>query len=94
MTTPTTVTPSLDNLLAPFEARRVALARDEIAERRRSLALGDELNRIQGQGRHGVVDRLGRLWCNGQITHAEYFALLGDVGRHGYLNGHESEDRG
>ena len=87
-------TPSLSTLLAPYEGRAVTMTRDEIAARRRSLSLGDELNRIQGADLHPAADRLGRLWCTGQITRAEYFDLLGTLGRAGLLNGHEALTRG
>jgi hypothetical protein len=85
--------PTVTELLAPYEGRVVSVSPAEIAARRRSLALGDDLNRIQGIDLHPSADRIGRLWCTGRITRAEYFDLLGVLGRAGLLNGLEGPTR-
>ncbi len=82
-----------DQILAPYEARAASLSREDKANRRRALAYGDELNLIQGVVPGQAVDRLGRLWCAGQITREEYFDLLGQLGRAGLLNSKEAPER-
>ena len=71
--------PTITALLAAYEGRAVTASPAEIAARRRSLALGDDLNRIQGIDLHPATERIGRLWCTGQITRTEYFDLLANA---------------
>lgn len=79
----TTVTNALDALLEPFENRPLRLTRDEIAERKRGSAFGEDLNRLQGAERNPVRERLNTLWCLGQVTHEEFVSLVGEIGRRG-----------
>ncbi|WP_072387083.1 hypothetical protein [Hyphomicrobium sp. CS1BSMeth3] len=72
---------TLDELLAPYEARPVTLPREEIEERRRGAALGKELNRLQGATHNAVAERLMALYTLGQVSHAEFVALTGEIGR-------------
>ena len=76
---------SLDALLTPFEARPVALQDAEIAERRRGIAFGWELNRIQGAIRSAASERLADLFCTGRVTRDEYVSLAADLARRGLL---------
>jgi len=87
----TTTVNALDELLRPFEARPLGLARDEIAARQRGAAFGEELNRIQGAEPNMVRERLSRLWCLGQVSHEEFVALVGEVGRKGLFNAMDNE---
>lgn len=87
----TATTTVLDALLEPFEARPLGLMRDEVAERERGAAFGEELNRLQGAEPNPVRDRLNTLWCLGQVSHEEFVALVGEIGRRGLFRAMEKE---
>lgn len=73
----------LDRLLAPYEARTVALSRDEIAERKRGMAFGADLNRLQGIVPASIDRRLENLWCLGQVTREELAHLVSEIAHKG-----------
>ena len=79
----------LDVLLAPYEARKPSASGLESDERRRALALGDELNRIQGAQCQPAIERLGLIWSTGRINRKEYVELVGQLGRAGLLHNQE-----
>lgn len=81
----------LEELLAPFEARPLGVDRDEVTERRRGTAFGEELNRIQGAEPNAVRERLIRLWCLGQVNHEEFVGLVGEIGRKGLFKALDHE---
>lgn len=74
---------ALDRLLAPFEGRAVVLSRDVIAERKRGMAFGTELNRLQGIVPASVDRRLENLWCLGQVTREELSRLVAEIAHQG-----------
>ena len=66
---------TIDDLLAPFEARPVPHSPEEIAARRRHLAFGWELSRLQGALMNRTWRRLLELHARGQITRSEYRSI-------------------
>lgn len=49
------------------------------------------MNRIQGAEPNMVRERLSRLWCLGQVSHEEFVALVGEVGRKSLFNAMDNE---
>ena len=80
--------------LADLESRPVSLSRDELYRRRRDVHLGGELNRLQGERPHPLVERLDQLFAHGQASRDEVIALTREAYRLGLLDqecaaGHE-----
>lgn len=90
----TTTFSALDELLRPYEARPLGLTRDAIAERQRGAAFGEDLNRLQGAEPNAVRERLNTLWCLGQVTHEEFVALVGEIGRRGLFRAMDKDFSG
>ena len=63
---------SSDDVLAPFEARPVTLSAEQIEARKRDLALGWELSRLQGATMTEAWERLLGLYARGQLDRLEY----------------------
>ena len=74
-----------DELLLPYENRPSTVAGEEAGKRRRGIALGWELNRIQGATRSPLSVRLAELFCTGRITREEYTALSAKLAIRGLL---------
>ena len=72
-----------DELLAPYEARAVAFTANVLRQRAADLAIGTELNRLQGERTNEGVRRIDRLWLNGQVTNAEAVAITREACRLG-----------
>ena len=77
--------------LARYEARPVVLGRDELRRRRRDLAIGGELNRLQGEQPSRLTERLDALFAYGQATADEVVDLTRQAYRLGLF---EREDGG
>ena len=82
----------LDELLAPYETRPITRVPTAIAELRRGLALGAELNRLQGAQPDGEArTRLMSLYCQGQLDRAEFLKLAATLARGRFHDLNEAE---
>lgn len=79
----TTTVSALDDLLRPYEARPLGIARDEAAERQRGAAVSSDMHQALGFAPNVASDRLIRLWCLGQVTEEELDALVLEVAKRG-----------
>lgn len=63
-----------------------SLSSAEIARRRESLVLGQELNRIQGAEPSPITSRLMELWVTGQVSREDVSCVAADLARRGLLS--------
>lgn len=77
----TTTLSALDQLLKPYEDRPLGIPRDEAAERQRGISVSKDMNRALGAEANAAQDRLLNLWCLGQVTDAEFSALVVEVAK-------------
>jgi hypothetical protein len=75
-----------DDLLAPYEVRAVIFTAEVLRQRAFDLAIGTELNRLQGERTNEGVRRIDRLWLNGQVTNAEAVAITREACRLGLFD--------
>lgn len=76
--------PTIEDVLAPFEQRAPATTVAEAAVRRDGLALGWELNRLQGAEQGVGSRRLAELYVHGRVTKDEYLKLAVALARIGH----------
>lgn len=75
----TTTLSALDELLKPYEARPLGIPRDEAAKRQRGATVSADMHAALGFKSNAAADRLINLWCMGQVTKAEFNALVIEV---------------
>lgn len=65
----------IDALLEPYEQRGPTTAPRTEQQRREGLAVGWQLNRLQGGEQHWAGSRLDALWVTGRIDDREYLQI-------------------